>query len=218
MKPNDMLRSMNNYVNLIRTTIRTINPSYSIPPIGYIDGNKFFSNNFNYERPFFNITTMVQFIRNLDFIGVNMHPIYHSAFDPSTTGNAIDWWNSSEYNFNRLRTNVLKVKSSMDIIITEVGWPTAGIMYGQHTFTPQQQRTYINTAINWCKQKNIKFYWHSMFDNKAQKDGIYSQSWGLFNSSYNKVTKLWNLSPKYSISALRKYIRINFRTGQYTYL
>jgi hypothetical protein len=162
---------------------------------------------------------MHNFIRNLDFVGINMHPIYYSRLNPSMSGDAIDWWDSHEYNFDRCRSGILGVKSNMEIIIAEVGWPTAGTMYGSHTFTTAQQRTYINTAINWCKRRNIKFYWHSMFDNEAQKDGIYSQSWGLFKSHYNKTTNLWDLSPKYSISSLlRKYVQINFTTGQYTYL
>ena len=218
MTPTAIVNSMNNYVNLIRSRIRSISATYSIPPIGYVDGNKFFANNFNYDRPFFPINIMQAFLRNLDFIGVNMHPIYYGLFDPSTNGNAINWWDSHEYNFNRIKTNVLRVKPTMDIIIAEVGWPTAGTMYGSHTFTMQQQRTYINTAINWCKRQNIKFYWHSMFDNQTQIDGVYSQSWGLFYCNFDKITQLWNLSPKYSMTILRKYIYINYTTGRYTYL
>lgn len=218
MEPNSIVRSMNNYVNLIRTRIRDINSSYVIPPIGYIDGNKFFSNNFNMERRFFGPNTMRQFIQNLDFIGINMHPIYFDLFDPSINGNAIKWWDTNEHNFDNCVKSIRSIKPTMDIMIAEVGWPTDGLMYGSHRFRIHQQRTYINTTISWLKRRNIKFYWHSMFNNKAQIDGLYSQSWGIFKSDYNKVTNLWDLSPKYNISSLKKNIRVNFNTNQFTYL
>ena len=93
-------------------------------------------------------------------------------------------------------------KSNLDVYVSEIGWPTSGRM-GPNTFTFTQHKQWIETINNWAITNNIKTFWFSVYDNTDKPDE-HSTNFGLFNSYYDKSTKIWNLSPKYNIRNLNK--------------
>lgn len=170
-------------------------------PLGICEVPDFITNKFNNifdvnhsetNKNLYNI-----FIRKLDFIGVNLHPLYTigSSITPEESRRIVlDDYDKLKKMINN---NYSNIKS---LIISEVGFPTGGSLNSKGAkskFTVENQKKYFNMMINDMKDRNIPYYWFSAFDNNPRTPEFES-NWGLYRIT-KKGPNDYDIKLKYNI-------------------
>lgn len=182
------IEKMKMLVDLTRTKISRIS-SY-IPPIGICEAPTFFLDRYNNS---FNIHAYILLMKRLDFVGINVHPIYtYGVVSPTI---AYTWTNNMYLEVKqRLNTYLPNIK---DIIVSEVGMPTSGIIYG-NAFQTRIAKDYMNLIVTNFSKNNVKYYWFSLFDNSA-KSSEFERKWGIYEMNYNISRNQYDMPLKYSV-------------------
>jgi len=195
------LLNIANGINRIREELKTIKfngKSITIPQIGICETEGFFTNRHN---NFYNLDKYRYLMQRLDFIGANIHPMYHvgSHIIPDTS---VD---ETMKTYNRIKDSINKNYPNIkDIMITEVGLPTEGVLGNKNVpFTKEKTKEYMKKITQEMFNQNIKYYWFSGFDSGGKVGPLFEKKWGLFTmeSDPNNPTKYYQ-NQKFDISDL----------------
>jgi len=175
---NNGLATISIAVNRIKRELETIKFNeklVTIPPIGICETLGFFNNRYN---NFYDLGKYVYLMQRLDFIGVNIHPIYDtgSYIPPDHAVNIV----MSSY--DKIKDNINKNYPNIkDIMITEVGMPTEGTLnIDTISFSKAKAKEFMKRITREMFNKNIKYYWFSAFDNTGKAGDLFETKWGLF--------------------------------------
>ena len=133
-------------------------------PVGYVDAYYQFI-----ERP--------KLIDACDIILINCYPFWE--------GCSID--EASQY-LNQMYTVTKNVAKDKPVIITETGWPNEGSKTGNAIPSDENAMKYFININNLVKQKNIKMFYFSSFDEswKVHHEGDVGERWGIWDK-YEKL-------------------------------
>ena len=187
-------------INRIRKELQTIKFNgnlITIPPIGICETVGFFNNRYN---NFYDLNKYVYLMQRLDFIGVNIHPIYDTG-SYILPNHAVNIVMSS---YNKIKDNINKNYPNIkDIMITEVGMPTEGTLIQDVSFTKAKAKEFMKKITREMFNKNIKYYWFSAFDNTGKAGELFENKWGLFTmKSDPKNPNKYYQNQKFDISDL----------------
>ncbi|MBN2175350.1 MAG: hypothetical protein JW731_14545 [Bacteroidales bacterium] len=113
----------------------------------------------------------------VDFISIHTYPV----------------WEGKDINEGLSYTieNLLEVKNSLpdvQIVITEAGWPSTSVEFGERAGEEKQWR-YYNELMNWAKEANITTFFFEAFDEDWKGDpgnpSGAEKHWGLFTVDRN---------------------------------
>ena len=198
---NNGLMNIASAINRIRRELQTTKFNgklITIPPIGICETLGFFNNRYN---NFYDLNKYVYLMKRLDFIGVNIHPIYDtgSYILPNHAVNIV----MSSYNTikNKINKNYPNIK---DIMITEVGMPTEGTLnIDTVSFTKAKAKEFMKRITQEMFNKNIKYYWFSAFDNTGKAGELFENKWGLFTMTSDPTNPtIYYQNQKFDISDL----------------
>lgn len=104
-----------------------------------------------------------------------------------------------DQSLNSVINDYQKVKAvypNKEVIIGEVGWPSAGSANSSAVPSEVNQRRFLKDFVEWTKTQNVKFFVFEFFDEPwktAEPYGV-GTHWGFFNSNYTikpEILKVW---------------------------
>lgn len=107
-----------------------------------------------------------------DIIIANFYPFWEKVAIEKAARNI-------EVNYNRLKDSA----GGKEIIIGEIGWPSAGGTYGDAVASNANAAAFFLNFISWARAKNVKYYYFEAFDEnfKIVKEGEYGRHWGIWD-------------------------------------
>jgi exo-beta-1,3-glucanase (GH17 family) len=143
------------------------------------------------EIPSINVTTAEPYgvwqnhpklINEVDVLFVNIYPFHEEP--PIHIDNAIQF---TEKKYNLVRD----LAGSKPVIISEMGWPSAGNANGAAVPSMRNATYYFINITKWAKENNIQYFYFEAFDEKWKSlddsgayrpDWAYQSHWGIWNS------------------------------------
>ena len=110
----------------------------------------------------------------VDNILVHIHPYWD--------GVSVDA--AAEYVINKYN-KIKEDNPGKEVIIGEVGWPTAGSSLGRADPSEENQKKFLKEFIPLAKQNNIKYLIFEAFDESWKGWGELEKSWGLYYEDRN---------------------------------
>lgn len=119
------------------------------------------------------------------------HPAVVAECEGSVMVNIYAYWEQVDARdaLNHLKTNYQRVVTAYpgkQIVIGEVGWPTAGNAQGAAVPNPGNARRFFKDVLIWMHTNSINGYWFSSHDEQwktASEGGLQGASWGIWQSN-----------------------------------
>jgi len=140
-----------------------------------------------------------------DFVFANFYPYWEGVDVANAMADL-----SIKYNA------LVDISGGKEVIISEVGWPSAGDKVGSAVASLVNANFYFLNFVSWATAKNVKYFYFEAFDEpyKINYEGAAGPNWGLFDSdNYLKngmeavfdgkvMTDNWSTTPKFSITSI----------------
>ena len=112
----------------------------------------------------------------VDVICVNIYP-YWEGIDISTA----DTFTVQKY------SDIVNISEGKQVIISELGWPSAGEVNIQAVPSPTNAALYIKKMKSWALNNNIQYFWFEAFDENWKKtnEGEVGAHWGIWGTTGN---------------------------------
>jgi exo-beta-1,3-glucanase (GH17 family) len=163
--------------------------------IEFIEDTKNFLQLINYDIPVgtSEIGSLInkKLIRHCDIIGANVHPF----FGGETVESAVDW----VQNFIKYQLEPV-VNKKVEIVVTEVGWPTGGGQFHKSVASVNNFKRFISNFLCQSRDFNFGWYFFEAFDEPWKEvfyvgDNKWETEWGIFNSDRSNKVEWEDLYP-----------------------
>lgn len=163
--------------------------------IEFIEDTKYFLQLINYDIPVgtSEIGSLInkKLIRHCDIIGANVHPF----FGGEKVESAVDW----VQNFIKYQLEPV-VNKKVEIVVTEVGWPTGGGQFHKSVASVHNFKRFISNFLCQSRDFNFGWYFFEAFDEPWKKvfyvgDNKWETEWGIFNSDRSNKVEWEDLYP-----------------------
>jgi hypothetical protein len=158
-------------------------------------------------------------VDEVDIVSVNIYP-YWDGIDISTA----DTYTIQRYN------EIVAISKGKPVIISELGWPTAGPVYGHAVPSPANAKIYGEKMRSWAADNTIQYFWFEAFDENWKTEGGVGPHWGIWDSNGTikypfqdipttvPTTTLPSTSPVETPSGTGSVVVKSFPTGAMVYL
>jgi exo-beta-1,3-glucanase (GH17 family) len=86
---------------------------------------------------------------------------------------------------NRMYEKTKSAAKGKEVILSETGWPSGGKTVGKAIPSRENAENYLKAALQWAKEKNVKLFYFSSFDEawKKVKEGELGGHWGIMDNN-----------------------------------
>lgn len=87
--------------------------------------------------------------------------------------------------YTRRVYNKMKTQFGKDVIIGEIGWPSAGETKDKAIPSPANAASYFKNFVSWARAENISYFYFEAYDElwKAADEGVQGKSWGIWEET-----------------------------------
>ncbi|MCP4536168.1 MAG: hypothetical protein GY832_03390 [Chloroflexi bacterium] len=131
-------------------------------------------------------------IESVDYLLVNIHAYWD--------GQAIE--NAARYVIDRYQA-IQEASGGKRVVIGETGWPSSGPVRGSAVPRPENQYRFLHEFLILAQQKDVEFYYFTVFDELWKTEGGVGPHWGVMyadrRNKYNLQSLLIPLTEQYQV-------------------